>query len=98
MLGGYSSAVGWSWYQQGLLFWLFKGGFKVSSGTVKRHGSGYGADFDTDIAVLHRRSVFSAGVLDAKLQAFTANGVFGQSPSAAEGSYVLLLSHRGLSK
>ena len=30
---------------QGLLFWLCKGGFKVSSGIVKWHRNSYGADF-----------------------------------------------------
>ena len=31
---------------QGLLFWLFKGRFKVSFGTVKWYGSSSGTDFD----------------------------------------------------
>ena len=30
----------------GLLFWLFKGGFKVSSGTVDWYRNSYGTDFD----------------------------------------------------
>ena len=32
--------------KQGLLFWLSKEGFKVSSGTVKWYRSSYGTDFD----------------------------------------------------
>ena len=31
---------------KGLLFWLFKGCFKVSSGTVQWYGSSHGTDFD----------------------------------------------------
>ena len=31
---------------EGLLFWLFKRGFKVSSGTVEWYVSSYGTDFD----------------------------------------------------
>ena len=29
-----------------MVFWLFQGGFKVSSGTVEWYMSSYGADFD----------------------------------------------------
>ena len=32
---------------QGLLFWRFKGGFKVSLGTVERYRISYGTDFQT---------------------------------------------------
>ena len=32
---------------QDLPFWLFKGGFKVSSGTVEWYTSSYGTDFDS---------------------------------------------------
>ena len=32
--------------KQGLLFWLLKGGFRVSSGTVKWYISSYATDFD----------------------------------------------------
>ena len=31
---------------QGLLFWLFQAGFKVSLGTVYWYRSNYGTDFD----------------------------------------------------
>ena len=37
---------------QGLLFWLFKGAFKVSSGTVERYRSSYGTDFDSCVLLL----------------------------------------------
>ena len=33
-------------FDQGLPFWLFKGGFTVSSGTLKWCRSNYGTDFD----------------------------------------------------
>ena len=33
-------------FEQGLLFWLFEGSFKVSSVTVEWCRSSYGTDFD----------------------------------------------------
>ena len=36
--------------KQDLLFWLFKGGFKVSSGTVEWYRKSYGTDFNSEIA------------------------------------------------
>ena len=44
----YDAGVIWSWVvkvSQGLLFWLFTGGFKVSSGTVEWYRSSYDTDF-----------------------------------------------------
>ena len=35
-----------SWIVKGLPFWLFKGGFNVSSGTLSWYRSSYGTDFD----------------------------------------------------
>ena len=36
---------------QGLLFWLFRGGFKVNSGTLKWYRSSYGTDSDSSDTV-----------------------------------------------